>query len=101
LFGEQRIISLQGKGCSLNKMPGTIPFGKESINRKPTLKKFLFLLIFVVVALALDGTLAKDIFDYGIQTVSGWLGLALGIGIFITLLWAESTKSHHDKNTHE
>jgi hypothetical protein len=64
-------------------------------------KKFLFFLIFVVVALALDGTLAKDIFDYGIQTVSGWMGLALLIGILITLYWAESTKSHHDKNTRE
>ncbi|MBT3508959.1 MAG: hypothetical protein HN472_05365 [Nitrospina sp.] len=65
------------------------------------MKKFLFFLIFVVVALALDGTLAKDIFDYGIQTVSGWMGLALLIGILITLYWAESTKSHHDKNTRE
>jgi hypothetical protein len=101
LFGEQRIISLPGKGCSLNEVPETVPIGEESINRKSTLKKFLFLLIFVVVALALDGTLAKDIFDYGIQTVSGWMGLALGIGIFITLLWAESTKSHHDKNSRE
>jgi hypothetical protein len=64
-------------------------------------KKFLFFLIFVVVALALDGTLAKDIFDYGIQTVSGWMGLALLIGILITLYRAESTKSHHDKNTRE
>ena len=65
------------------------------------MKKFLFFLIFVVGALALDGTLAKDIFDYGIQTVSGWMGLALLIAILITLIWAESTKSHHDKNTRE
>jgi hypothetical protein len=54
-----------------------------------------------VVALALDGTLAKDIFDYGIHTVSGWLGLALTIGIVLTLIWAESTKTHHDKNNRE
>jgi hypothetical protein len=65
------------------------------------LKKSLFFLIFVVIALALDGTLAKDIFDYGIQTISGWMGLALFIGILITLIWVESTKSHHDKNTPE
>jgi hypothetical protein len=65
------------------------------------LKKFLFFLIFVLIALALDGTLAKDIFEYRIRTVSGWMGLALAIGIFITLIWAESTKSHHDKNTRE
>jgi hypothetical protein len=49
----------------------------------------------------LDGTLAKDIFDYGIHSVSGWLGLALAIGIFVTLILAESTKSHHDKNAHD
>ena len=82
-------------------MPKTIPIGRESANRKPILKKFFFFLIFVVVALALDGTLAKDIFDYGIHTVSGWLGLALTIGIVLTLIWAGSTKTHHDKNTRE
>ena len=82
-------------------MPKTIPIGRESANRKPVLKKFLFLLIFVVAVLALDGTLAKDIFDYGIHTVSGWLGLALTIGIVLTLIWAESTKTHHDKNNRE
>jgi hypothetical protein len=65
------------------------------------LKKILFFFIFIVVALALDGTLAKDIFDYGIHSVSGWLGLALAIGIFVTLILAEATKSHHDKNAHD
>ena len=54
-----------------------------------------------MAVLALDGTLAKDIFDYGIHTVSGWLGLALVVGIVLTLIWAESTKTHHDKNTRE
>ena len=82
-------------------MPKTIPIGGESANRKPGLKKFLFLLIFVVAVLALDGALAKDIFDYGIHTVSGWLGLALTIGIVLTLIWAGSTKTHHDKNNRE
>ena len=82
-------------------MPKTIPIGRGSANRKPILKKLLFFLIFVVVALALDGTLAKDIFDYGIHTVSGWLGLALAVGIVLTLIWAKSTKTHHDKNTRE
>jgi len=68
---------------------------------KPLLKKYIFFLTFVVVALALDGTLAKDIFDYGINTVSGWVGLALVIGILLTLFWVESTNTHHDKNTPE
>jgi len=65
------------------------------------LKKILFFLIFVIAATAFDGALAKDIFDYGIHTLSGWLGLALIIGIFLTLLWAENTKPSHDKNNHE
>jgi len=63
------------------------------------LKKFLFLLIFVVAALAFDGTLAKDIFDYKINTLSGWLGLVLIVGISLTLFLAESTKPHQNKNT--
>jgi hypothetical protein len=62
-------------------------------------KKFLFFLIFVVVALALDGSLAKDIFDYSIHTLSGWMGLVLTIGILVTLIWADSTNTHHNKNT--
>ena len=82
-------------------MPKTTPIGRGSANRKPILKKSLFFLIFILVALALDGTLAKDIFDYGIHTVSGWLGLALTVGIVLTLIWAKSTKTHHDKNTRE
>ena len=71
----------------------------EYTNRKQVLKKILFFLIFVVTVIALDGTLSKDIFDYGIHTISGWLGLALLVGIVLTLLWVESTKTHHDKNT--
>jgi uncharacterized membrane protein (DUF485 family) len=65
------------------------------------LKKLFFFLIFVVTVLALDGTLAKDIFDYGINTVSGWLGLALVVGIVLALIWVEPAKTHHDKNTRE
>ena len=68
---------------------------------KPLLKKFIFFFIFVVVALALDGTLAKDIFDYGIDTVSGWIGLALVVGILLTLIWLESANTRHDKNIPE
>ena len=65
------------------------------------MKKLLFLLIFVFAAIAFDGALAKDIFDYGIQTPSGWLGLVLIIGILLTLFWADNTKIHHDKNNRE
>jgi hypothetical protein len=60
------------------------------------LKKLFFFSIFVLLALAFDGTLDKDIFDYGIHTLSGWLGLAVVIGVFLTLFLVESTKNHHD-----
>jgi hypothetical protein len=53
------------------------------------------------VAIAIDGTLARDIFDYEIHSFSGWLGLALIIGIFLTLLWAETPKPPHNKNNCE
>ena len=65
------------------------------------MKKILFLLIFIFAAIAFDGALAKDIFDYGIQTPSGWLGLVLIIGILLTLFWADNTKIHPDKNNRE
>ena len=65
------------------------------------MKKNFFMLIFILAAIAFDGALAKDIFDYGIHSPSGWLGLALIIGIFLTLFWAESTKPRHNKNNHE
>jgi len=79
----------------------TIFIGKSSINRKLILKKFFFLFIFVTIILAFDGTLAKDIFDYRIQTLSGWLGLILVLGIFLTLFLAETIKSHPNENTHK
>ena len=65
------------------------------------MKKILFLLIFVFAAIAFDGALDKDIFDYGIRTPSGWLGLVLITGIFLTLFWADTTKIHRDKNNRE
>jgi hypothetical protein len=65
------------------------------------MKKNFFLLIFILAAIAFDGALAKDIFDYGIHTPSGWLGLALIIGVLLTLFWADTTKTHHDKNNRE
>ena len=65
------------------------------------MKKILFLLIFVFAAIAFDGALAKDIFDYRIHTPSGWLGLVLISGIILTLFWGDTTKTHRDKNNRE
>ncbi len=100
MFGEQRTLSLPGKQHPSNILVKSIHIGRGPINRKPVLKKFLFFLIFVVAAIAFDGTLAKDIFDYGINTLAGWLGLALTIGVVLTLFWAQTTKTHHGKNNH-
>ena len=65
------------------------------------MKKFLFLLIFVLAAIVFDGALAKDIFDYRIHTPSGWIGLVLITGILLTLVWADTTKTHREKNNRE
>ena len=65
------------------------------------MKKIFFLVIFIVAAIVFDGALAKDIFDYRIHTPSGWLGLVLITGIFLTLFWADTTKIHRDKNNRE
>ena len=65
------------------------------------MKKFLFLLIFILAAIVFDGALEKDIFDYRIHTPSGWLGLVLITGILLTLVWADTTKTHREKNNRE
>ncbi|MDC1153340.1 hypothetical protein OAT06_04985 [Nitrospinaceae bacterium] len=58
------------------------------------MKKIFILLVITVLALAFDGTLAKDIFDYQVSSFTDW---ALVILIFIILLsisWANSTKNN-------
>ena len=60
------------------------------------MKKILILLIATILALAFDGTLAKDIFDYKISSFTDWLLLILIIVILITIVWADSTKNDHN-----
>jgi len=57
------------------------------------LKKVLILLILPILALAFDGTLAKDIFDYKISSFSDWLLLILIIVVLVTIAWADSSKN--------
>ena len=66
------------------------------VSRKQSVKKIFILLIVAILALAFDGTLAKDIFDYKISSFTDWLLLILIIVILFTIAWANSTKNNHD-----
>jgi len=66
------------------------------VSRKQSLKKIFILLIVAILALAFDGTLAKDIFDYKISSFTDWLLLILIIVILFTIAWANSTKNNHN-----
>ena len=60
------------------------------------MKKVFILLIVTILALAFDGTLAKDIFDYKISSFTDWLLLIMIIVILVTIAWADSTKNEND-----
>jgi hypothetical protein len=66
-----------------------------------SLKKIFILLIVAVLALAFDGTLSKDIFDYQLSSFTDWLTAILIIAILLTIAWADSTKSDENKNIPE
>ena len=59
------------------------------------MKKIFILLIVAIFALAFDGTLAKDIFDYKISSFTDWLLIIMVIGILVTIAWANSSKNDH------
>jgi hypothetical protein len=63
-----------------------------------SLKKIFILLIIAVLALAFDGTLSKDIFDYQLSGFTDWLTAILIIAILLTITWVDSTKSDNNKN---
>ncbi|MBC8285773.1 MAG: hypothetical protein H8E32_18315 [Nitrospinae bacterium] len=62
------------------------------------MKKFFILLIVTVLALAFDGSLAKDIFDYKLSSFTDWLLLIMIIFILVTIAWANSAKTEQNKN---
>ena len=66
-----------------------------------SLKKFFILLIIAVLALAFDGTLSKDIFDYKLSSFTDWLTAILIISILLTIAWADSAKSDDNKDIPE
>ena len=59
------------------------------------MKKIFILLIVTILALAFDGTLTKDIFDYKISSFTDWLLIIMIIAILVTIAWADSTKTDH------
>ena len=65
------------------------------------LKKIFILLIIAVLALAFDGTLSKDIFEYQLSSFTDWLTAILIIAILLTIAWADSAKSVNNKNIPE
>ncbi len=66
-----------------------------------SLKKVFILLIIAVLALAFDGTLSKDIFDYQLNGFTDWLTAILIIAILLTIAWVDSAKSDDNKNIPE
>ena len=82
----------------LGKSKEFYPLKSTGIN---SLKKILILLIVAVLALAFDGTLSKDIFDYQLSSFTDWLTAILVIAILLTIAWADSAKSDDNKNIPE
>ena len=74
------------------------PFKSTGIN---SLKKNFILLTIAVLALAFDGTLSKDIFDYQLRNFTDWLTAILIIAILLTIALADSAKNDNNKNNPE
>jgi hypothetical protein len=74
------------------------PLKSTGIN---SLKKIFILLIIAILALAFDGTLSKDIFDYQLSGFTDWMTAILIIAILLTIAWADSAKSDGKKNIPE
>lgn len=62
------------------------------------MKKFVLPLIFAGIALAVDGALSYDIFDYPLNTVAGWGGVCLILFIVLCLAWTDSAKKNDKQN---
>ena len=62
------------------------------------MKKLILLIIVIALALGIDGTLTRDIFDYRIETVTGWLVLALIIAVVLVIVLANAAKKDDKEN---
>ena len=66
---------------------------RKSFQGNKSLKKVFILLVIIVLALAFDGTLAKDIFDYKVSSFTDWVLVILIFAILFSISWANSTKN--------
>ncbi len=55
-------------------------------------------MIVAALALLIDGTLARDIFEYRIQSAAGWVSLLLILAIYAVIAWTESAKKNEKEN---
>lgn len=62
------------------------------------MKKLILLIIVIALALGIDGTLTRDIFDYRIETVTGWLVLVLIIAVALIIVLANAAKKDDKEN---
>ena len=69
--------------------------------REPILKKTALSFLLILAAILIDGTLTRDIFDYGIHTAEGWVSLLLILAVAATVAWADSTKKSEKENNPE
>ena len=62
------------------------------------IRKSLLLVMIVAFAIFIDGALARDIFDYPLDSFSKWATVLLILGIFVSISWPKTNKNSKDKN---
>jgi len=65
------------------------------------LKKSILLIVLILIALALDGTLNYELFDFSSRPVAKAVGILLFLLVLGTLVWAETVKKHGKRNNPE
>jgi hypothetical protein len=62
------------------------------------LKKFAVLMVLVILALIIDGTMSYDIFDPRPETIKMWLVLILIVIIGLVIVIADSSKTDNNQD---
>jgi hypothetical protein len=65
------------------------------------LKKFAVLMVLVILALIIDGTMSYDIFDPRPETIKMWLVLILIVIIGLVIVIADSSKINKNQDNSE
>ena len=63
------------------------------------MKKTFLLVLLVLVALIIDGTLTYDIFDFRKETRGAWLMILLAVFLLLVILIADASKKHDDEDS--